>query len=262
MIAGTALETELATQVRVVNDETDPVGTKQTGTADVEVKNTTLDVDVKNTANVEIKNTSAIGVEVDNPTSKPLPVDLRSSLQVTVVEDLSPYFYWRNFPTITGGDDHYWAVGRWDADDNDSHHFIWKDLIVRSENNDEDLDKWELVAFTDGPTTSAGYERERFRDRSGVQPTGNSRPAIWHKYDSQQPGAVGAILGPLRNLGAVLTKVTHPTDSITHVDMSKYWFSSGYRSTNVWGTGIRRLKDRTPDITIAIGGLWLPKAQG
>ena len=246
MIAGTTLEVELATQVRIVNDLSDPAGVEFA---------TPVPVTVANKPDVIVSNKPEVVID----DADPVRVQLTQAVHVNTYEDLSPFFYWRNLPTFEAGDDHYWTIGRRDSDDDDSHQFIWKDLIIRSENNDEDLDNWELCTFTSAATTSAGYTRDTLRNRSGVIPSANELPAVFHKYDATQPGAVGSILGPLHNLGAVLTEVEHPSDSITHVDMTRYWFSSGYREDNVWGIGLKRSEDRTPDITVAIGGLWLPK---
>ena len=251
MIAGTALETELATQVRVVNDLEDPAG--------VEFKEPVVVVAGDRDVDVQVRNTQPMPMEVKNVRSEPVPVELITSLHVSVYEDLSPYFWWRVLPSFKAGDDHYWAIGRYDSDDNDSHQFIWSKIVARSTDNDENWDNWELVSYTSRTDTGGGYTRHRFRDRSGIQVSGDSNPAIHEKYDANQPGAVGSILGKIRDLGDIERTIDHPSDSIAEFDLTGMNLSSGYRSTNVWGVGIRRLERNTPNITLTIAGYWLKK---
>ena len=251
MIAGTALETELATQVRVVNDLEDPAG--------VEFKEPVVVVAGERDVDVQVRNVGPIPMNVKNARSDPVPVELVSSLHVSVFEDLSPYFWWRVFPSFKAGADHYWAIGRYDSDDNDSHQFIWSKLVIRSTDNDENWDNWELVNYVSRTDSGGGYDRDRFRDRSGITVSGNSNPALHSKKDANQPGAVGSILGKIRDLGDIETTISHPSDSLVQFDLDGLRLSSGYRSTNVWGVGLRRLERNTPNITVMIAGYWLPK---
>ena len=122
------------------------------------------------------------------------------------------------------------------------------------------------IRDSDKTDEAASYTRDRFRDRSGFTVTGtagNSLPALFHKADANQPGAVGSILGVIRDLGDVEQILTHHvSDSIAVWDLTGLQLSSGYKDANNWGIGIRRLKRGTPDIDLMIAGHWLPREQG
>ena len=252
MIAGTTLEVELATQVRVVNDLSDPAGVEIA--QPVRVSTGEVDVNI-----VDADGTAQLGVLVEN--TQPIRVELTEAIHVQVYEDKSPYFRFRNFDlgTMKDDSDHYMTVGRWDDDDDDSRYFVYERLIIRSTDNDEDWDKWEFVTFT-GPTpTSANYTRQRFRSRFGDLTSGDHNPALRHKEDDQLPGAVGGVIAKVRDVGGEFEEIDDPSDSLGRFELGGLGITAGYNADNVWGVGLRRLRRQTPDIQIMVAGYWLPR---
>ena len=249
MIAGTTLETGLATQVRVVNDLEDPAGVefKQP------VRISAPELDVK------VTNTDPIEVIIDD--ADPVRVELAEALHVQVYEDKSPFFRYRVFGLgeMKTSEDHYVAIGRWDDDDSDSHSFVYERIVIRSTDNDEDWDNWEFWTVTDNTSVAAGYSRDRFRTRFGDLASGDYNPCLRHKGDFTTPGAFGGSVGKIRDIGGTFEEIDHPSDSIGQLDLGGLGMSCGYHSTNVWGIGMKRARRNTPTIDLMIAGYWLPK---
>ena len=147
MIAGTTLEVELATQVRVVNDLSDPAGVEFA---------TPVPVTVGNKPDVNVANKPEVVVD----DADPIRVQLASAIHVQTYEDKSPFFWFRNFRlgTMKDDSDHYMTIGRWDDDDDDSYYFVYERLIIRSTDDDEDWDKCCLLYTSPSP-------RDRTRSR-------------------------------------------------------------------------------------------------
>ena len=119
IIAGTTLEVELATQVRVVNDLSDPAGVEFA---------TPVPVTVANKPDVIVSNKPEVVID----DADPVRVELTQALHVQVYEDKSPFFRFRSFTlgTMKDDSDHYLAIGRWDDDDNDSHYFVYELSLI------------------------------------------------------------------------------------------------------------------------------------